>query len=108
MATETGDLIRIRDWHNAWHVQFDAPAALLACTDALADTPSQIAAALQTGALVIVNAEGKPLARFVDGQSRPTALLATDLGKPGRSRFVMGREDGLLVVLGKAGGGDPN
>ena len=107
MATETGDLIRIRDWHNAWHVQLDAPASLLVCVDVTAGDPPQIAAALQTGALVLVSAEGKPLARFADGHSRPTALLAAGFGKAGRPRFMMGREDGLLVVLGKAGGGDP-
>jgi len=99
MATETGDLIRIHDWRNAWHVQLDAPALLLASSDSVTRSPVHIAAALQTGGLVIATAEGRRIAHFSQGTSVPTALLVSDLDGDGRPEFLLGREDGNVFVV---------
>ena len=97
IASETGEIMLVtQDWRNKWHRQLDAPIERLTST-AGAPGPPRIAAAMGTGHVAVLSAEGKPLARFSEGQARPTALRAGVLG--GKAAFLLAREDGGLFLL---------
>jgi hypothetical protein len=99
LATETGGVMRLRDYRNVWYTQVDAPATLLAVTRGSKEDGADIAAALATGDLVLIDANGKALERFHQGAGRPTALQCGDLDGDGRSEIVLAREDGGIFVL---------